>query len=209
MPAVTAPHIANRKSQIENCGRRRAYTLIEMLTTVAVLIIVLGLMVSLARFVRNRSATLLTRDLLAHLDLALDRYMIRSHGLPPLVHPIAPPTAATLPDEPALLRAAEMNSTDVALAMRNELGALPFFAGVPISIYDRRTLRDAWGTPVALLPTKHPALGMAPQDRPFFVSAGPDRQFRTRADNLYSYEQTPLTPPGRVGEAVGGDAVTR
>jgi len=172
---------------------RAGYTLIEMLTTVAVLIIVLGLMVSLARHVRNRSATLLTRDLLAHLDLALDRYMNRPRGGGvPVVRAVAQP-GQTLPDESLLLRAAELNSNDVVLALRNEFTALPFFASVPISIYDRRTLRDAWGTPVVLLATKHPSLGMAPQDRPFFVSAGPDREFRTRADNLYSYEQTPLT----------------
>ena len=179
-------------------SRSRAFTLIEMMTTVAVLIIVLGLMVSLARYVRNRSATLLTRDLLAHLDLALDRYMSRPRGGGvPVVRPLAQP-GQTLPDESLLLRAAELNSNDVVVALRNEFNAQTFFASLPISIYDRRTLRDAWGTPVVLLATKHPALGMAPQDRPFFVSAGPDRQFRTRADNLYSYEQTPLSsPPGQ------------
>jgi hypothetical protein len=30
---------------------------------------------------------------------------------------------------------------------------------------------------------------MALGDRPFFVSAGPDRRFLTREDNLYSYEE--------------------
>src|SRR5258708_5078578 len=41
---------------------RTAFTLLEMLTTVAVLIILLGLMVDLAGYVRNRSATDLARQ---------------------------------------------------------------------------------------------------------------------------------------------------
>src|SRR5438874_7643520 len=91
--------------------RRAAFTLIEMLTTVAVLIIALGLMVSLARNVRNRSATQLTRDLLAHLDVALDRYLGKSHGVLPALRPLTAPTGP-LPDEPMLLRSAEANSAD-------------------------------------------------------------------------------------------------
>ena len=34
-------------------------------------------------------------------------------------------------------------------------------------------------------------IGMAPRNAPFFVSAGPDRNFLTLEDNLYSYEETP------------------
>ena len=47
---------------------RRAFTLVEMLTTVAALVILLGLMVSLARDVRRRSATELTNEIIARLD---------------------------------------------------------------------------------------------------------------------------------------------
>src|SRR5437773_9232659 len=57
---------------------RRAFTLIEMLTTVSVLVIVLGLMVSLARDVRNRSADRLTKDLLRRLDLLVAQYKARN-----------------------------------------------------------------------------------------------------------------------------------
>src|SRR5437667_12588363 len=58
------------------------FTLIEMLTTVAVLVIVLGLMVSLARDVRNRSADRLTSDLLIKLDRLMSAYNDRNHHLP-------------------------------------------------------------------------------------------------------------------------------
>src|SRR5439155_4475301 len=55
-----------------------AFTLVEMLTTVAVLVIVLGLMVSLARDVRTRSAERLTKDLLRRLDVLVAQYRARS-----------------------------------------------------------------------------------------------------------------------------------
>src|ERR1041385_3156037 len=65
-------------------SRRRAYTLIEMLTTVAALVILLGLMVSLARDVRRRSATELTNEIIGRLDNLMEQYVSRSagHALP-------------------------------------------------------------------------------------------------------------------------------
>ena len=64
-------------------------------------------------------------------------------------------------------------------------------------LFDGVVLRDTWGSPIAYLPSQHPALGMAADDRPFFVSPGPDRRFLTRDDNLYSYEEdvAPTTGP--------------
>ena len=38
------------------------------------------------------------------------------------------------------------------------------------------------------MPAFHPAVGTAPGNHYFFVSAGPDGHFLTRDDNLYSYE---------------------
>ena len=54
-----------------------------MLTTVALLIIVLGLMVSLARYVRRRSAEDLTRRLLVNLNSAMLEYTRRNE--PPAI----------------------------------------------------------------------------------------------------------------------------
>src|SRR5436853_6587535 len=53
---------------------RKGFTLIEMLTTVAVLIIVLGLMVSLARYVRDASAQAVSKALLRQLDHLMAQY---------------------------------------------------------------------------------------------------------------------------------------
>ena len=162
------------------CG----FTLVEMLTTVAVLVIVLGLMVSLARDVRNRSAERVTKDVLVKLDRMMAQYVDRhAQGLPPVTPLIAAAgDGSTAPvetvDEEALREAALRNNTDLAQALRS--GATPKDL-VP-------SFFDAWGNPVVFMPRQHPAIGMAGGDRFFFVSPGPDGRFLTREDNLYSYE---------------------
>src|SRR5215218_9476846 len=90
--------IGNRQSKIP-----RAFTLIEMLTTVAVLVIVLGLMVSLARDVRTRSAERLTKDLLSRLDTLVEQYRRPLRPLPealrkdyPIVRPLIDPAAVAV-----------------------------------------------------------------------------------------------------------------
>src|ERR1043165_4819112 len=101
---------------------RSAFTLIEMLTTVAVLIIVLGLMVSLARYVRDRSARELTQGLLRQLDTLMSQYLDhykdlkpgqRLPKIEPLIAPNAPPQTV---DDPAMARAARMNNEQILKA---------------------------------------------------------------------------------------------
>lgn len=166
-------------------SRRRAFTLIEMLTTVALLIIVLGLMVSLARYVRRRSAEELTRRILVNLHASMLEYS-RQYG-PPSVPPPADPKLTT--DELTLQHAALSNNRQVVqfLRARPELAAKAF-RDLPLSIYDEALVRDAWGTPIVFMPTMHRQIGMAPNNDWFFFSAGPDRQYLTRDDNQYSYE---------------------
>jgi prepilin-type N-terminal cleavage/methylation domain-containing protein len=189
------PEIGNRKSAI-----RSAFTLIEMLTTVAVLVIILGLMVSLARYVRDRSAQQLTRDLLKQLDLQMARYIDHNGGAFPPVDPILPPDATTAPPDATLIEAAHQNNEQFVRLLKLdyhihdlEPGAvLDPFEKLPIGVYDRKTLRDAWGSPVVFMPGQQQLIGLAPsragQDQYFFFSAGPDRKYLTRDDNLYSYE---------------------
>jgi prepilin-type N-terminal cleavage/methylation domain-containing protein len=199
---------------------RRGFTLIEMMTTVAVLIIVLGLMVSLARFVRDRSANTLTREVLAELSFQLDQYLARNHDQLPVVTPLVEGTGE-LPDEETLARAARKNNQEIVAALKNDartrLGATnpssngkndrsrDLFGGLPVAIYNNAALHDAWGNPIVFMPgmhpqigmapQRHPQVGMAPQDAPFFFSAGPDQKYRTRDDNLYSYESLPVNRP--------------
>ncbi|MGB7159949.1 MAG: type II secretion system protein [Tepidisphaeraceae bacterium] len=159
---------------------RRAFTLIEMLTTVAILVIVLGLMVSLARDVRNRSAERVTKDMLARLERLMEQYASRSPAkLPPPITPLIESAAGTPVEDAGFHAAALRNNTDFAAALRAQAGpddpAPSFF--------------DAWGHPVVFMPRQHPAIGMAGGDRFFFFSPGPDGKFLTREDNLYSYER--------------------
>jgi prepilin-type N-terminal cleavage/methylation domain-containing protein len=104
---------------------RSAFTLIEMLTTVAVLVIVLGLMVSLARYVRDRSAQQLTRQTLRDLETLMAQYAEHNAGNVPAVEPILPPlsSATTLPvniDEATLAEAARRNNQQYVAALKRD-----------------------------------------------------------------------------------------
>ena len=195
-----------------------AFTLIEVLVTIATLIIVMGLMVSLARYVRRQSADQLTKDLLVKLDALMAEYADRNDSALPEVtafldklpgEPSGPagrpgvspgrtgpvPAAAVgpvLPDESALVAAARANNRDFVRALRTLASPSEpqgVFGPVAASIYDQVTLRDAWGSEIVFMPKGHPLIGTAPQDNPFFFSAGPDGRYLTQEDNLYSYEE--------------------
>ena len=169
-----------------------------MLTTVAVLVIVLGLMVSLARDVRTRSAERLTKDLLARLDSLIEQYRRPLRQLPedqrkryPLVRPLVePPEVAT--DESRLRDNAAANNRELIRTLKSQMDlAGGIFSDLSIANYNEVNVLDAWGSPIVYMPSQHPLIGMAAGDRSFFFSAGPDRRYLTRQDNLYSYEAGP------------------
>ena len=163
-----------------------------MLTTVAGLVIVLGVMVSLARYVRNELAVEVSKELLHRMDEMMRQYMARHDGIVPQVSPFLPQGIGSrdLPDERILQHNAEENNRSVVSLLRAE-GLLTdeSFGGLPQSMYNNAMLRDAWGSPIVFMPAMHGGIGMAPQDRPFFYSAGPDRHYLTQENNLYSYEK--------------------
>lgn len=173
-----------------------------MLTTVAVLIILLGLMVSLARYVRDRSAQELTRTLLKQLDGLMAQYIEHNGGRLPEVKAILPPDASALAENAALTKSTRENNEQCIRALKADHRAhrldltspIDPFEDLPFSAYDHRTIRDAWGSPVVFMAGQHYLIGLAPsragQDQYFFFSAGPDRKYLTREDNLYSYETT-------------------
>jgi len=174
-----------------------------MLTTVAILIIVLGLMVSLAREVRYRSAEVLTKELLVHLDDLTQSFKQRKGRLPNVEMLLA--ADVTQADEAKVRAMARINNEALVNELKGEIvrsGLLQHdrtkgggFGDLPISLYDGRILADAWGNPIVFMPNQHPIIGMAParmgdEDQAyFFFSPGPDGQYLTREDNLYSYEQ--------------------
>src|SRR5438067_1770690 len=167
-----------------HCNRAAGFTLLEMLTTVAVLIILFGLMIDLANYVRNRSATDLARQVLGGLDEAMQSYRDKFQGYP-AIHPLT--TNADLSeDEETLLRNARQNNHDfvAALAAAGLLSQSKLAGLSP----DGASLHDAWDMPIVFMPASHGKIGMAPEGRGFFFSAGPDRLYKTREDNVYSYE---------------------
>jgi type II secretory pathway pseudopilin PulG len=174
-----------------NSRRRNGFTLIETLTTVAFLVIVLGLMVSLAHHVRDASAEGLTRDILRRLDEAMANYVRRNDTIPAI--PDLIPPGPQLPNETALQRSAEANNWAFIRALKSEglLGGV--FDDLSIAYFDEARVRDAWGSPIVFMSKMHPAIGMNPKGW-FFFSAGPDRQYLTREDNLYSYDQPAFQP---------------
>src|SRR5262249_52996248 len=108
-----------------------AFTLVEMLTTVAVLVIVLGLMVSLARDVRTRSAERLTKDLLQRLDTLVAQYRAKNlKGLSeeerrnyPVVRPLFEGVGEIPgqgPDEAKLRENALQNNRDLIRTLRSQ-----------------------------------------------------------------------------------------
>lgn len=193
---------ADRKSRL------RGFTLIEMLTTVASLVIVLGLMIGLARYVRKRSAQTLTKNLLRQLDGVLTEYARRHDQALPAVAAFPPtrvleaaaaaaPGGVLPPDPPrgvdrnVILQSAADNNRDLLETLKKEKNlAERLLAEMPRSVYDQVQLRDAWGSPIVFMPMKHPWVGTAPRDKAYFLfSAGPDRDYLTPVDNLYSYEE--------------------
>jgi type II secretory pathway pseudopilin PulG len=169
----------------KSCARRSAFTLVETMTAIAVLVIALGLMVSLARHVRLASAEGLTKQILVQLDAAMAAY-VQSNGSLPTVPAFIPDQK--VPPEEELRQSAQRNNEGFVRALKSAGLLSGRLDGLSIAYYDEARVRDAWGSPIIFMSHIHPAIGMNPKGW-FFFSAGPDRQYLTRDDNLYSYDQ--------------------
>ncbi len=174
-------------------SRRSGYTLTETLVTIAVLVIVLGLMVSLARLVRARSARMVTQAVLFKLNQAMADYVAQNGGALPAIPELMDPEAAHVPDEATLLHRALVNNTQFVRLLRAKENLDQRLSGLPVRLYVygqiNPRLDDDWGNPIVFMSRANKYIGMAPYGRPFFFfSAGPDGKYLTRADNLYSYE---------------------
>lgn len=164
---------------------RRGFGLLELATALAFLCILLGLSVSLARFVRATSAEQITRQVLRQLEQALNAHDAKGTLPPALPEDVRPPAAA---------RSTEADWADFA---RRSNGVVATLAGVD------EIVSDAWGHPIGYLDFEQDSIGMAPHGRPFCFSPGPDGRYLTQDDNLYSYEQlSPLRPA--TSPAAGG-----
>jgi type II secretory pathway pseudopilin PulG len=157
------------------------YTLVEVFITVAVLTGLLGLMMNLSNSVRRKATDQFTRDTLYRLTFAMkdyaDQHDKRLPDIPNLIE-----TGQKLDEASLLIRARANNAAVVRLLN------LKADRGLYAALSDG-VLTDPWGTPYVFMPHQNPLVGLAPQDRPFFFSAGPDRRFLTKDDNVYGYEQ--------------------
>lgn len=180
----------------------RGLGLIEMLTVLALLVVGLGFVVVTARHVRSKSATELTRKRVQALVDATGTLLTR--GIDPTLRP---PAAADGEDaarrEATLADFAVRSSRRLAHALNpaSDEGSTASAArplvnvGVSVGVVGPPEILDAWDRPIALMPRPLADLGMAPDDGPFFVSAGADGRFLTLADNIYSYDLPALLPP--------------
>jgi hypothetical protein len=157
--------------------------------------------------VRTRSAERLTKDVLHRLDLLVAQYRQRSlKNIPEeqrKVYPaIQPLISSAVPEEATMRMAAMSNNRELIRTLKSQVDlAGTAFSDLSIANYTEVNVLDAWGSPIVYMPHQHPTIGMAAGDRSFFFSAGPDRKFLTRGDNLYSYESA---GPLDVDEENGG-----
>lgn len=158
--------------------------MIELLALVAILAVAFALMAATARHVRSSSAMELTRKRMTALTHAAADLLER--GVDPRLS-FASTTATDGELEDRLRRFAVESSRKLGETLSRRSGSL-LAVNTP-------ELHDAWGRPIALLPRQVSAVGMAPEDGPFLVSAGPDGRFLTLADNIYSYDLPALLPP--------------
>jgi type II secretory pathway pseudopilin PulG len=168
----------------------QGFTVIETMTAIAVLVILLGVMVSLARHVRAASADGLTKDVLHRLDSAMAVYVRQYGSIPAVPYFIGD---QQVPAEPLLRRSAERNDESFIRALKSVGLLTGVFDDLSIAYYDEVRVRDSWGSPIVFMSHMHQAIGMNPKGW-FFFSAGPDRQYLTRDDNLYSYDQPVVQP---------------
>ncbi|HWB52640.1 MAG TPA: prepilin-type N-terminal cleavage/methylation domain-containing protein [Tepidisphaeraceae bacterium] len=164
----------------------RAFTLIEMLTTIAALVILLGLMVSLARDVRSRSASALTAEILSRLERLMAEYQHETGQLP-AVSSIVPGRAGA--SEESVNDLARINNQEFVVALRSRVAMMHEFRQFQPAVYGQTFVNDAWGDPIVFMPQSNSSIGLSPGNRFFFFSAGPDRRYLSRDDNLYSYDQ--------------------
>jgi hypothetical protein len=181
-----------------NLGRR-GLGLIELLTIVAVLTIGLAFMVSMARHVRSTSANELTRKRMQAIARAVHEADGRGVDVTTRFPPDTARSDRRVGDREGVLQAlAQLSSRNLASQLAGEPAAAgsaaDLLARADIAARGIPELNDAWGRPIALLPGQVADVGMAPDDGPFLVSAGPDGRFLTLADNLYSYDLPVLLP---------------
>lgn len=170
----------------------------ELLLVVVSLTLVLSIIVSLSRRVRRESSHDLAERVLVELDAALAAYRVRTGQLPEVTPLLEGDSEADVTESVLATRGLVNNRQAVAalqVAGRADGAAAEgaeaedvVLDTLGLILFDGSTLRDPWGTPIVYMAGGSRLVGTAAANRPFFFSAGPDGQYLTRDDNIYSYE---------------------
>jgi prepilin-type N-terminal cleavage/methylation domain-containing protein len=67
-------HVGERRDKMKTCGHKSGFTLIEMLLVVAVIVILVGMVVGVAKRIEDQGKERLTRDTLALIGNALEQF---------------------------------------------------------------------------------------------------------------------------------------
>ncbi len=170
---------------------RRGLASADVLVVVAIIGLLLGVATSLARQAREDVRHGRVIDVFRTLEAARLGYA-DAFGANPDIPAFLPPGTEQLSEEELGLEVM------TARSVRNNVVAverlLPYVVDLdplrrlPTLRFDGQRLLDPWGQPIVYDAGGTGLLGTARNDSPFFLSAGPDRDYRTRGDNLYSYE---------------------
>ncbi len=192
--------------------RRPGFSLIEMLIVMALVVVLAGLTVVVGRSVIGKAKVDQCRQVLQAPDATLTEYQAEKGAVPPFVRRaykapdgIGSYGLSTRREVAVYLDQVkgyagidkQLGTIDSAFLVKREqiytdLAGYPY-AGV-VADDPRPSVRDPWGMEILYI---HPhednedafrAFGKPLNERPYFMSAGPDGEYETLEDNLYSYE---------------------
>lgn len=190
----------------------RAFSLMEMLIVIALVIVLAGITVVVGRSVTSKAKVDQCRQILQALDATLTEFQAERGAIPPFqVRAYVAPSGVG--SEAARSRrevAVYIQQVKGYSGIDKQLGTIDAsflverdqiytdLAGYPyagrVLDDDRASVRDPWGMEILYI---HPnednevafkLFGEPVNDRPYFMSAGPDGEYETLEDNIYSYE---------------------
>jgi|GEM_PF-4561882 len=137
-----------------------AFTLIEMLVVIAIIIILLGTVIAIGTNVRASSAARQTKVILKAMETALEGYRTSNNG-------VEPASIAALLQSPEGKRV---------------------LSGLPSGTISGTTVFDGFGNQISYFRTGDTITGTVTAQRTFFRSPGPDGTANS-ADDMFSYDQ--------------------
>ncbi len=190
----------------------RAFSLIEMMIVISLVILLAAITVVVGRSVIGKAKVDQCRQVLQALDATLTEYQAERGGIPPFqIRAYLPPSGLNAVEAKTRREVAvyiaqvkgftgidkQLGTIDASFLVKREqiytdLAGYPYAGQVPDD--ERASVRDPWGMEILYI---HPnadnddafkLFGRPVNERPYFMSAGPDGEYETLEDNIYSYE---------------------